>query len=75
MARGIRDEDRDDDKHTIDDAEAIGETDKALRVRTKEHGDVWVPKSVIHDDSEVFEKGGDGALIVKAWFARKEGWI
>lgn len=37
---------------------------------------VWVPKSVIHDDSELFDDGAhrEGELVVKRWFARKEGW-
>lgn len=35
----------------------------------------WVPKSVIHDDSEIWDKvGQEGKLIVQAWFAEKEGW-
>lgn len=33
-----------------------------------------VPKSVVHDDSPVFEEGHEGTLIVKYWFAEKEGW-
>jgi hypothetical protein len=38
-------------------------------------GPFWIPKSALHEDSEVWsEKNGDGELIVKAWFARKEGW-
>jgi hypothetical protein len=72
MARGIRDEDADDGKFETD-GEAVGESDKALRVQT-EHGCTWVPKSVIHDDSEVYAKGHSGILAVHAWWASKQGW-
>lgn len=49
------------------------ETDKAILVVLAETGDQrWVPKSVIHDDSEVFDRAhADGRLIVQAWFAIK----
>jgi hypothetical protein len=73
MTRGIRDEDH-DDKHEIDDCKAVGSTDKALRVETPDHGNVWVPKSVIHDDSEVYDEGHEGRLVVRAWWAEKQGW-
>lgn len=35
----------------------------------------WVPKSVIHDDSEVFDKTHTtpAKLVVLGWWARKEG--
>lgn len=35
--------------------------------------ELWVPQSVIHDDSEVFATGDAGRLAVKAWWAKKEG--
>lgn len=39
---------------------------------------IWVPRSVIHDDSEVFADDGDnaeGELVVEKWFAEKQGWV
>jgi hypothetical protein len=35
--------------------------------------EVWVPKSVIHDDSEVYQGGDTGTLMVKSWWAAKNG--
>lgn len=80
MTRGFRDEDEakpfddGDDKITVEGATAIGESERALLV---EFGDqrTWVPKSCIHDDSEVFDtkEHGQGKLIVKGWFARGPG--
>jgi len=63
-------------------AHVIRETDKAVRVsldRTSLLGEVdfWLPRSVLHDDSEVYggNEGASGALVVKHWFAKKEGWV
>lgn len=49
-------------------------TEKAILivvVDTKE--EVWVPRSQIHDDSEVFDEDNrEGNLVVSSWFAAKE---
>ena len=53
----------------------IRETSKALLVRLKDGAMVWVPKSVIHDDSEVYEKDyEEGKLVVQRWWAEREEW-
>lgn len=50
------------------------ETDKALLMfdGTEEF---WVPRSQIHDDSEVYEANTDGKLVVTEWFAKKREWL
>jgi hypothetical protein len=62
--------------------EAIRETPKALlcRIPLKQKGketirEVWVPKSAIHDDSEVYDghDNNHGKLVLHQWFAEKEG--
>lgn len=61
---------------SFDDCEAAKETDKALLVY---FGDLekklWVPKSQIHDDSEVWEEGQSGTLVVTGWWAGKNGLL
>jgi hypothetical protein len=57
------------------ECEGIHDTGKALLIRTPEHGEIWVPQSCIHEDSEVYEKGGTGKLIVKLSFAEEKGWV
>jgi hypothetical protein len=55
----------------VDQVEA--ESDKAILVEIDgvKH---WVPKSQIHDDSEVYsEKSGGGELIVTRWWAEQRG--
>jgi len=49
---------------------------KAWKIRLDELGQVeWIPKSVIHDDSEAFDDDDNacGEVVVKSWFARKNG--
>lgn len=61
-----------EDTETIAKVKAIRQTDKALLCKIDDD-DVWVPKSLIHDDSEVYEPGHHGKLVVAQWFAEKEG--
>jgi hypothetical protein len=63
---------------TFEDSEVVAETDKALRVRMDpEYGGemIWIPKSVVDDDSEVYRMGDKGDLILKRWWAVKEELI
>jgi hypothetical protein len=48
--------------------------DKALlcRIDGKNH---WIPTSQIHDDSEVYEAGTEGTLIIPRWLAVKQGLV
>ena len=47
---------------------------KALRVELDDGALIWVPKSVIADESEVFdEDNGEGRLIVQEWWAEQKG--
>lgn len=57
----------------IGDAITIRTTEKAILVRLVDHEDreLWVPKSQIHDDSEVYGDGHEGVLVVSEWFAKK----
>lgn len=52
----------------------IAGTEMALRVKPTEGISFWVPKSIIHDDSEVWKNDDEeGELFVFAWWAAKEG--
>lgn len=59
------------DTVSIPDVECIRDTGKALLCRINGR-DVWVPQSVIHDDSEVYGLGHEGKLVIAGWFAEKE---
>ena len=53
---------------------AIAESEKAIKVVLEDlHQHCWIPKSQIHDDSEVYNmKNAEGEVIVTAWFAREK---
>ena len=55
-----------------DDAQCLSESPKALLVLIagREH---WVPKSQIHDDSEVYKRGDRGKLVMSKWIATERG--
>lgn len=56
--------------------EVVAETDLAICVELEGHDDeVWIPKSQISDDSEIWQKGDEGELVVNKWFAEKEGLV
>lgn len=52
----------------------IEESTDAIKLQPKEGKAFWVPKSAVHDDSEVYKDGDEGTLIVKDWLAEKRGW-
>ena len=35
----------------------------------------WIPKSVVHEDSEVSSEGDTGTIVLQRWFAEKEGLV
>lgn len=57
----------------IGEATVLKETNAALLVKLIDHDDiqVWIPKSQLHADSEVYEAGTAGILIVTPWIAKK----
>lgn len=58
--------------HEIEDVTVEHETDKAI-LCIIEGKKVWIPKYAIDEDSEVYEMGTEGTLIVSDKFAEKEG--
>jgi len=63
------------DTESFDDVLAQADTENAVLciIDGEKH---WVPKSVIvGSESEVNEAGDKGTLVIKAWFAKKEGLV
>lgn len=56
----------------VEDVRAMRETDKALLCRIEDE-EVWIPKSQITDDSEVYKQGDDGTLVITEWLANEKG--
>lgn len=61
-----------DEPHTMGDGKCTRATEKALLVLIGDK-ETWVPQSVVHDDSEIYKVGDEGTLVVKRWWAEKNG--
>lgn len=63
--------------HTISECAVARETEKAVLVTNDDFDDpgIWVPKSVISEDSDIQGEDDTGDLIVEEWFAKKEGLL
>jgi len=80
MTRGYRDEgfrhtdgDVDDEPVRIRDVSSVGETEHAVLCRIPgRRSELWIPKSQIHDDSDVYADDQTGTLVITAWLAEKE---
>ena len=59
---------------SFEDCRVVRETDEALLV-VIEGEETWVPKSIVHDDSEVFDDGdnSEGTLVLHEWWAEQKG--
>jgi hypothetical protein len=55
----------------IDDVSVVGETEKAILCQIEDRK-VWIPKSQIHEDSEVYEGGDTGTLVITEWIAKQK---
>lgn len=60
-------------KARFEDCLAIKKTPKALLVELPNGVLKLVPDSQIDDDSEVWQVGDDGVLVVNEWWAEQEG--
>jgi len=69
MAQG-QEYEKDSNAVIFEDAKCKHATDVAILVSI-DGDDYWVPSSMVHDDSEVFEKGHEGNLIITKWIAKK----
>lgn len=61
-----------EDTCTIKDVTVRRETTLAL-LCVIEGEEYWIPKSQIDDDSEVYEMGTEGKLVVSQWIADQRG--
>ena len=60
------------DEVTVTAERVIRKTDKAILVQLEDR-QLWIPQSQISDNSEVYDVGHTGDLILSPWFAEKEG--
>ena len=67
-------------KVSIPNCYVVSETTMALQVGIGGDGPqaghvVWIPKSQIDDDSEVYKKGTEGLLVITEWIALQKELI
>jgi hypothetical protein len=58
----------------FDGVEVVRETEKAILVMIDDK-EVWLPKTQIHDDSEVYKAGTSGKLVITEWIATAKGLV
>jgi len=58
--------------YAFPEGKIVRATEKAV-LYEYEGESVWVPQSVIHDDSDIWKKEEEGVLKVKSWWAKKNG--
>lgn len=59
---------------SFDDIKCERATGKAILVEISGE-EYWIPKSQIHEDSEVYDEGHEGTLIITHWIAEQKGLI
>ncbi len=60
---------------SLGEGKVVKSSELALQIKLETGDTVWIPKSVIHDDSEVFDddENSEGEVVVKTWWAESEG--
>jgi hypothetical protein len=54
--------------------ECNAETTAAIRVKV-EGKRIWIPKSQVDENSEVYKKGTEGKLVITEWIATQKGLV
>ena len=82
MVRTIRDEDPGSGRTVaIEDVRAIRKYENpktgtvSMLCDIPDHGEMWIPDSQIHDDSEVYREGDIGKLVITRWIAEQKGLV
>jgi hypothetical protein len=62
-----------DDYTEVRSVTCTKETAQAILIALDTGRSVWIPKSQLGEDSEVYAEGTNGTLILKTWLAEQEG--
>jgi hypothetical protein len=60
-----------DEFESFEDAEILHITDNGGVKVKLDSGEHWLPQKAIHENSEVYQKGDTGKLVVCQWFLNK----
>lgn len=62
--------------YLIEQAVIVAETEDAICVLAPEFDeDTWIPSRQVHDDFPIYRDGEEGDLLVKDWWAERQGWL
>jgi hypothetical protein len=61
-------------KARFENVRAINDSGSALLCEI-DGREVWIPQSQIDDDSEVYEGGDEGELVISQWIAEQKGLV
>ena len=61
-------------KAIFEDVKVVSES--ALAIRVDIDGElVWIPQSQVDDESEIWQTGDEGRLVVSEWIATEKGLV
>lgn len=69
---------RDSSSESLGHGKVVRASEKALQIELFDLGETkWIPRSVIHDDSEVYDDGKnkEGEVVVNQWWATQENLV
>lgn len=58
---------------TVERETSRGEEDRGALLCVIDGDKYWIPKKLIHEDSQVYKADTEGDLVVPLWFAEQEG--
>ena len=62
------------DRYEFPDTKVLRQTPKAILVEIPDCDEaLWIPQSQVDDESEVWEEGQEGTLIISQWIAQEKG--
>jgi len=59
----------------IENCECVHATKDALKILVNRRAWIWVPKEAVHEDSEVYDEGHKGVLVIPRRMARQKGLV
>jgi hypothetical protein len=63
-----------DPMKSVDNLTVVRATEKAILVKTVGGKENWIPKSQIHEDSQIQSFGDEGTLIISEWIYNQKEW-
>ena len=61
-------------KAVFEDVKVVGNSGLAIHVEI-DGVPMWIPQSQVDDDSEVWDMGDEGTLVVSEWIAIEKGLV